>query len=116
MGTYMLIVAILTVKFPPNPDAGLTPPSIASLTMIYLEAMSYNISWGPVPWVYTAGPARLALPSALQRNGCSTSSFLKPLPTLSRTLAGGPFSCSQFSISRLLYLSGSLSRRPKASP
>ncbi|KAK2930943.1 Sugar/inositol transporter [Fusarium oxysporum f. sp. vasinfectum] len=53
MGIYMLIVAILTVKFPPNPDAGLTPPSIASLTMIYLEAMSYNISWGPVPWVYT---------------------------------------------------------------
>lgn len=53
MGTYMLIVAILTVKFPPDPDAGLTPSSIASLTMIYLEAMSYNISWGPVPWVYT---------------------------------------------------------------
>lgn len=52
MGMYMLIVAILTVKFPPNPDAGLTPPSIASLTMIYLEAMSYNTSWGPVPWVY----------------------------------------------------------------
>jgi len=53
MGMYMLIVAILTVKFPPDPDAGLTPSSIASLTMIYLEAMSYNISWGPVPWVYT---------------------------------------------------------------
>lgn len=53
MGMYMLIVAILTVKFPPDPDAGLTPSSIAALTMIYLEAMSYNISWGPVPWVYT---------------------------------------------------------------
>ncbi|EEY17167.1 quinate permease [Verticillium alfalfae VaMs.102] len=52
MGMYMLIVAVLTVTFPPNPDQGLTPPSIASLTMIYLEAMSYNISWGPVPWVY----------------------------------------------------------------
>ncbi|KAK7182315.1 hypothetical protein DPSP01_002382 [Paraphaeosphaeria sporulosa] len=52
MGTYMLIVAVLTVTFPPNPTAGLTSPSIASLTMIYLEAMSYNISWGPVPWVY----------------------------------------------------------------
>jgi hypothetical protein len=49
MGTYMLIVAILTVSFPPNPKAGLTPPAIASLTMIYLEAMTYNISWGPVP-------------------------------------------------------------------
>lgn len=57
MGTYMLIVAILTVQFPPDPDQGLTPPSIASLTMIYLEAMSYNISWGPVPWVRTIAPA-----------------------------------------------------------
>ncbi|KAG9252852.1 general substrate transporter [Emericellopsis atlantica] len=53
MGMYMLIVAVLTAVFPPDPDAGLTPASIASLTMIYLEAMSYNISWGPVPWVYT---------------------------------------------------------------
>ncbi|KAM0270645.1 hypothetical protein ACHAQH_009361 [Verticillium albo-atrum] len=52
MGMYMLIVAVLTVTFPPNSDQGLTAPSIASLTMIYLEAMSYNISWGPVPWVY----------------------------------------------------------------
>lgn len=51
MGTYMMIVAILTAKFPPNPEKGLTAPAIASLTMIYLEAMSYNISWGPVPWV-----------------------------------------------------------------
>lgn len=38
MGTYMLIVAILTAKYPPDPDAGLTSHSIASLTMIYLEA------------------------------------------------------------------------------
>lgn len=53
MGSYMLIVAILTVKFPPDATQGLTAPSIASLTMIYLEAMSYNISWGPVPWVST---------------------------------------------------------------
>ncbi|KAL6852706.1 hypothetical protein ACO1O0_007254 [Amphichorda felina] len=52
MGSYMLIVAILTAKFPPDPDQGLTPTSIASLTMIYLEAMSYNISWGPVSWIY----------------------------------------------------------------
>ncbi|CAH0050961.1 unnamed protein product [Clonostachys solani] len=52
MGSYMLIVAILTVKFPPDPAKGLTSSSIASLTMIYLEAMSYNISWGPVPWAY----------------------------------------------------------------
>lgn len=54
MGIYMLIVAILTAKNPPNPDAGLTPPAIASITMIYLEAMAYNISWGAVSWVRKA--------------------------------------------------------------
>lgn len=52
MGTYMLIVAILGAKFPVDPEAGLTPPAIASLTMIYLEAMAYNISWGAVSWIY----------------------------------------------------------------
>lgn len=50
MGIYMLIVAILTATHPPQ-GKGMTPTSIASLTMIYLEAMTYNISWGPVPWV-----------------------------------------------------------------
>jgi hypothetical protein len=56
MGAYMLIVAILTVSFPPNAKAGLTSPAIASLTMIYLEAMTYNISWGPVPCTFFAAP------------------------------------------------------------
>ncbi|KAI0377651.1 quinate permease [Hypomontagnella monticulosa] len=52
MGTYMLIIAVLTATHPPSASKGLTSTGIASLTMIYLEAMSYNISWGPVPWVY----------------------------------------------------------------
>ncbi|RYP35992.1 hypothetical protein DL768_010957 [Monosporascus sp. mg162] len=52
MGSYMVIIAALTATNPPDPDQGLTPTAIASMTMIYLEAMSYNISWGPVPWVY----------------------------------------------------------------
>ncbi|KAI1413119.1 quinate permease [Hypoxylon sp. FL1857] len=52
MGTYMLIIAVLTATHPPSASSGLTSTSIASITMIYLEAMSYNISWGPVPWVY----------------------------------------------------------------
>ncbi|SPO05570.1 related to quinate transport protein [Cephalotrichum gorgonifer] len=52
MGTYMLIVAILGAKFPTTPTSGLSPPAIASLTMIYLEAMAYNISWGAVSWIY----------------------------------------------------------------
>ncbi|GKT80321.1 quinate permease [Colletotrichum tofieldiae] len=53
MGTYMLIIACLTATHPPKSvDQGLTSTAIASMTMIYLEAMSYNISWGPAPWVY----------------------------------------------------------------
>ena len=51
MGIYMLIVAIITAKFPTDPEGGLTPPAIASITLIYLEAMAYNISWGAVSWV-----------------------------------------------------------------
>ena len=54
MGCYMVIIAVLTATHPPNPNQGLTPTAVASITMIYLEAMSYNISWGPVPWVSDA--------------------------------------------------------------
>lgn len=38
----MLIVAIVTATNPPDPDAGLTPPAIASITMIYLEASKFQ--------------------------------------------------------------------------
>ena len=67
MGIYMLIVAILTAKFPPNPDEGLTSPAIASITMIYLEAMAYNISWGAVSWIYVGE----MFPSRIREAGTS---------------------------------------------
>ncbi|KAG2418604.1 hypothetical protein HFD88_001705 [Aspergillus terreus] len=54
MGCFFIIVAVLTVTHPPNPNGGLSSASVASLVMIYLEAMVYNMSWGPVPWLYTA--------------------------------------------------------------
>ncbi|KXJ89566.1 general substrate transporter [Microdochium bolleyi] len=52
MGTYMLIIAVLTATHPPAPNQGFTPTGVASVAMIYLEAMSYNCSWGPVSWLY----------------------------------------------------------------
>ncbi|KAL6884971.1 general substrate transporter [Trichoderma longibrachiatum] len=53
MGAYMFIISVLTQRYPPRVDGGrLTPPAIASLTMIFLEAMTFNISWGPIPWLY----------------------------------------------------------------
>ena len=53
MGALMLIVAILSKTFPPDPNAtSIASPSVAAIAMVYLEAMTYNMSWGPVPWLY----------------------------------------------------------------
>ncbi|KAL2827965.1 general substrate transporter [Aspergillus cavernicola] len=53
MGALMLIVAILSKTFTADPNAtGISSPTAASIAMIYLEAASYNMSWGPVPWLY----------------------------------------------------------------
>lgn len=70
MGSYMLIIAVLTATHPPKEGQGFTSTGAASIAMVYLEAsksepsliilvriadsaflVSYNVSWGPVPWV-----------------------------------------------------------------
>ncbi|KAI2616183.1 putative MFS sugar transporter [Hypomontagnella submonticulosa] len=52
MGAYMLIIACLTATHPPVSGQSLTSTGATAVAMVYLEAMSYNISWGPVPWIY----------------------------------------------------------------
>ncbi|KAH8200597.1 hypothetical protein TruAng_005249 [Truncatella angustata] len=52
MGVYMLIIALLTATHPPVAGQGFTSTGAAAVTMVYLEAMTYNISWGPVSWLY----------------------------------------------------------------
>ncbi|KAI0829574.1 putative MFS sugar transporter [Hypoxylon sp. FL0890] len=53
MGAYMLIIACLTATHPPVVNQSqITSTGAAAVAMVYLEAMSYNISWGPVPWLY----------------------------------------------------------------
>lgn len=49
MAILMLIVAVITATEPPTGKAGLTGSASAAIGMIYIEAMVYNISWGPVP-------------------------------------------------------------------
>lgn len=49
MAILMLIVAVITATEPPTGKAGLTRSASAAIGMIYIEAMVYNISWGPVP-------------------------------------------------------------------
>lgn len=52
MGILMLIVAIIVVTNPPDPDAGISSAGAAGIAMIYLEAFAFNFSWGPGPWLY----------------------------------------------------------------
>lgn len=48
MGSFMLIVAVLNKVYPPveNPTT-ISSPAIATIIMIYMEAATYNMSWGP---------------------------------------------------------------------
>jgi sugar porter (SP) family MFS transporter len=50
MGTFMLIIAIIVAKDPPT--SHITGPAIAAIIMVYCEAAAYNLSWGPVSWLY----------------------------------------------------------------
>ena len=51
MGTFMLIICLMQ-RFAPPLRKTLTSTGIASVAMIYLESASYNMSWGPVSWLY----------------------------------------------------------------
>lgn len=53
MGSFMLIIAIIVATHPPSPSAtGITSSGAAGIAMVYLEAFSFNMSWGPLPWLY----------------------------------------------------------------
>ncbi|KAI1078940.1 putative MFS sugar transporter [Whalleya microplaca] len=54
MGVYMLIIACLTATHPPVSGQPLSSTGAVSVAMVYLEAMTYNMSWGPVSWLYVS--------------------------------------------------------------
>ncbi|KAJ9644820.1 hypothetical protein H2204_001282 [Knufia peltigerae] len=55
MGALMLIVACLTATHPPKKNqTHVSAAGAAAITMIYLEAAAYNMSFGPVSWLYTS--------------------------------------------------------------
>ncbi|KAH0598358.1 hypothetical protein MHUMG1_03656 [Metarhizium humberi] len=64
MGACMLIVALIVETHPPHATGPMASTSVAAIVMIYLEAMAYNMSWGPVPWLYMAEilPSRIREP------------------------------------------------------
>lgn len=55
MGSFMLIIACILATHPAKSSgasSGPTSAGIACIIMTYAEAFSYNMSWGPVPWLY----------------------------------------------------------------
>ena len=53
MGTFMLIIAVIVATDPPNTSAtSITGAGIGAIAMVYAEAASFNLSWGPVAWIY----------------------------------------------------------------
>ncbi|KAK4944930.1 hypothetical protein LTR10_015849 [Elasticomyces elasticus] len=53
MGSFMLIIALIVDTHPPKASAsGITSSGAAGIAMVYLEAFSFNCSWGALPWIY----------------------------------------------------------------
>jgi hypothetical protein len=55
MGSFMLIIACILATHPAKTNStssGPTSAGIACIIMTYAEAFSYNMSWGPLPWLY----------------------------------------------------------------
>lgn len=53
MGTFMLIIGIIVLKYPPEAESDtISSAGAAGIAMVYLEAISFNMSWGPLPWLY----------------------------------------------------------------
>ena len=69
MGCFMLIIAIIVAKHPPKANATkITSSGAAGIAMVYLEAFSYNMSWGPLPWLYIGE----IFPSRIREIGIAT--------------------------------------------
>ncbi|CAD6564822.1 MAG: hypothetical protein ASARMPRED_005693 [Alectoria sarmentosa] len=54
MGIQFLIIALIVKYNPPRATttAKISSPGAAAIAMVYLEAAMYNLSWGPVAWLY----------------------------------------------------------------
>jgi sugar porter (SP) family MFS transporter len=57
MGSFMLIIACVLATHPTKAstgaaETGATHAGIAMIIMTYAEAFSFNMSWGPLPWLY----------------------------------------------------------------
>jgi sugar porter (SP) family MFS transporter len=55
MGSFMLIISCIVATHPPSSDSSnhtASSAGIAAILMTYAEAFSFNMSWGPLAWLY----------------------------------------------------------------
>ncbi|RHZ66530.1 sugar porter family MFS transporter [Aspergillus thermomutatus] len=65
MSACMLATAAVVAHSHPHSSPGtLTPAAIATIALVYLDIIAYNLSWGPLPWPCTSElfPTRLREP------------------------------------------------------
>lgn len=49
------ITTAAVVKTKPAPaSGGVTSSGIATIALIYMFVIAYNLSWGPLPWPYVS--------------------------------------------------------------
>jgi MFS family permease len=58
------ITTAAVVKAIPGEEGNITSAGIATIALIYMFVMAYNLSWGPLPWPYVAEifPSRIREP------------------------------------------------------
>ncbi|KAF1981895.1 MFS sugar transporter-like protein [Aulographum hederae CBS 113979] len=64
MAACQITTAAVVKAKPPPEDGGITSAGIATVALIYLFVIMYNLSWGPLPWPYVSEifPARIRDP------------------------------------------------------
>ncbi|PQE06123.1 mfs quinate transporter protein [Rutstroemia sp. NJR-2017a BBW] len=54
MSMCQIVTAIVVKELPASKSAGVTSSGIATVALIYLFVIAYNLSWGPLPWPYVS--------------------------------------------------------------
>ncbi|KAI8150383.1 permease of the major facilitator superfamily [Fennellomyces sp. T-0311] len=52
MGTCMMSVAICVGVRPPTVDGAVSVASYVGIAFMYMYAICFSLSWGPIPWIY----------------------------------------------------------------
>ncbi|KAM0129940.1 hypothetical protein ACHAO1_008192 [Botrytis cinerea] len=64
MSACQITTAVVVKELPATKTAGVTSSGIATVALIYMFVIAYNLSWGPLPWPYVSEifPTRIREP------------------------------------------------------